>query len=117
MVETISVSISSTWLGCRFCGGKGRIMADRKEWAGFRGTAWKEEVNTRDFIQNNYTVYDGDESFLAGPTDATASASPLHLITPVRRNLFPGFPRSGRLRPGFPFWDRAVSGRAAAVRA
>ncbi len=32
---------------------------------------WKEEVNVRDFIQKNYTVYDGDESFLAGPTDAT----------------------------------------------
>ena len=32
---------------------------------------WKEEVNVRDFIQNNYTPYDGDEKFLAGPTAAT----------------------------------------------
>ena len=38
---------------------------------GFEGSLWKEEVNVRDFIQKNYTVYDGDESFLAGPTDAT----------------------------------------------
>jgi len=37
----------------------------------FEGSLWKEEVNVRDFIQKNYTVYDGDESFLAGPTDAT----------------------------------------------
>jgi len=43
----------------------------RKEWRGFTGTQWLDEVNVRDFIQNNYTQYDGDESFLAGPTDAT----------------------------------------------
>ena len=43
----------------------------RKEWRGFKGTKWTEEVNLRDFIQNNYTAYEGDESFLAGPTDAT----------------------------------------------
>ena len=40
-------------------------------WRGFKGNKWKSEVNLRDFIQNNYTPYDGDESFLAGPTDAT----------------------------------------------
>ena len=33
----------------------------RKEWRGFTGTKWLDEVNMRDFIQNNYTVYDGDE--------------------------------------------------------
>ncbi len=43
----------------------------RKEWRGFKGTKWTEEVNLRDFIQNNYTSYEGDESFLAAPTDAT----------------------------------------------
>ena len=43
----------------------------RKEWRGFKGTKWTEEVNLRDFIQNNYTAYEGDESFLAAPTDAT----------------------------------------------
>ena len=37
----------------------------------YKRQLWKEEVNVRDFIQKNYTVYDGDESFLAGPTDAT----------------------------------------------
>ncbi len=46
-------------------------MADFKEWEGFEGTIWKDEVNTRDFIQKNYVPYDGDESFLADPTDAT----------------------------------------------
>ncbi len=42
-----------------------------KQWAGFKGTDWKNEVNVRDFIQNNYTGYEGDDSFLAGPTEAT----------------------------------------------
>ena len=43
----------------------------RKEWRGFKGNKWQTEVNLRDFIQNNYTSYDGDESFLAEPTLAT----------------------------------------------
>ena len=46
-------------------------MVDFEQWEGFEGSLWKEEVNVRDFIQKNYTVYDGDKSFLAGPTDAT----------------------------------------------
>ena len=46
-------------------------MTNFEQWKGFRGNKWKEEVNTRDFIQNNYTPYDGDESFLTGPTEAT----------------------------------------------
>ena len=46
-------------------------MVDFEQWEGFEGSLWKEEVNVRDFIQKNYTVYNGDESFLAGPTDAT----------------------------------------------
>nr|MBR4280795.1 formate C-acetyltransferase [Clostridia bacterium] len=41
------------------------------QWNGFFGSLWKEEVNVRDFIQTNYTPYDGDECFLAGPTEAT----------------------------------------------
>ncbi|WP_026652641.1 formate C-acetyltransferase [Butyrivibrio proteoclasticus] len=40
-------------------------------WRGFKGTHWLDDVNVRDFIQNNYTMYDGDESFLADATDAT----------------------------------------------
>ena len=40
-------------------------------WRGFLGSKWTDEVNVRDFIQNNYTQYDGDESFLAAPTNAT----------------------------------------------
>ena len=46
-------------------------MIQREEWNGFEGRKWREEVNVRDFVQNNYTPYDGDQSFLAGPTDAT----------------------------------------------
>lgn len=40
-------------------------------WRDFLGSKWTDEVNVRDFIQNNYTQYDGDESFLAAPTNAT----------------------------------------------
>ena len=43
----------------------------KTEWRGFKGNMWQSEVNLRDFIQNNYTCYDGDESFLAEPTQAT----------------------------------------------
>ena len=46
-------------------------MIEMKEWEGFEGRLWKEEINVRQFIQDNYTPYDGDESFLAEPTDAT----------------------------------------------
>ena len=46
-------------------------MKDWKQWDGFEGRQWKEEINVRDFIQKNYKPYDGDEHFLAGPTDAT----------------------------------------------
>ena len=42
-----------------------------EQWNGFKGKVWKEEVNVRDFIQENYTLYEGDDSFLAGPTEAT----------------------------------------------
>jgi len=40
-------------------------------WQGFKGTAWQEKIDVRDFIQENITVYEGDDSFLVGPTDAT----------------------------------------------
>lgn len=43
----------------------------RPEWKAFNGGAWEREVNVRDFIQKNYTPYDGDDSFLVGATDAT----------------------------------------------
>ncbi|MBQ4242344.1 MAG: formate C-acetyltransferase [Lachnospiraceae bacterium] len=46
-------------------------MRFKEEWRGFKGTHWTDDVNVRDFIQDNYTPYDGDESFLADPTDAT----------------------------------------------
>ena len=40
-------------------------------WDGFCGEIWQEEINVRDFIQKNYTPYDGNELFLAGPTKRT----------------------------------------------
>ena len=47
------------------------IMVNFDQWNGFKGRLWKEEINVRDFVQNNYKPYDGDESFLEGPTEAT----------------------------------------------
>ena len=46
-------------------------MKNFEQWNGFKGTKWRDDIDTRDFIQDNYTPYDGDESFLEGPTDAT----------------------------------------------
>jgi formate C-acetyltransferase len=46
-------------------------MSEYSGWTGFKGSKWKNSIDVRDFIQTNYTVYEGDESFLAGPTDAT----------------------------------------------
>ena len=43
----------------------------REEWASFKEGIWEKEINVRDFIQKNYTPYDGDDSFLAGPTERT----------------------------------------------
>ncbi|MDR2398241.1 MAG: formate C-acetyltransferase [Spirochaetaceae bacterium] len=46
-------------------------MKDMTAWDGFHGKIWKKEINVRDFIQKNYTPYEGDAAFLAGPTEAT----------------------------------------------
>ncbi len=46
-------------------------MTMNEAWRGFKGTHWLDEVDVRDFIQQNYAPYDGDESFLTGPTEAT----------------------------------------------
>ena len=46
-------------------------MVNFDQWEGFEGRLWKEQIDVRDFIQKNYTPYDGDESFLEGPTEAT----------------------------------------------
>lgn len=46
-------------------------MSMREEWRSFESGHWVDDINVRDFIQKNYTVYDGDESFLAEPTEAT----------------------------------------------
>ncbi|MDD5866023.1 MAG: pyruvate formate lyase family protein, partial [Lachnospiraceae bacterium] len=46
-------------------------MTNFDAWEGFTAGHWNDEVNVRDFIQKNYTPYDGDESFLEGPTERT----------------------------------------------
>ena len=46
-------------------------MIVKEEWDGFVGQRWKEDINVRMFIQKNYKQYEGDKSFLVGPTDAT----------------------------------------------
>ena len=51
-------------------GGKLIMNQMPKEWEGFKGGHWTKEINVREFIQKNYTPYDGDESFRAGPTEA-----------------------------------------------
>ena len=47
----------------------------QNEWRGFQRGSWEEEINVRDFIQKNYTPYDGDDSFLEGPTFRQISRS------------------------------------------
>lgn len=46
-------------------------IAQKQAWRGFKGVKWLDDVDVREFIQKNYVPYDGDESFLAGPTEAT----------------------------------------------
>ena len=43
----------------------------KEQWRGFKEGKWTTEINVRDFIQLNYKPYEGDESFLAAPTDKT----------------------------------------------
>ena len=50
-------------------------------WKGFESGPWTEGINVRDFIQRNYTPYDGDSSFLAGPTE---KLSLIHISEPTR---------------------------------
>ncbi|MGY3725253.1 formate C-acetyltransferase [Granulicatella balaenopterae] len=44
-----------------------------EQWNGFKGKVWKDEIDVRDFIQQNYELYEGDDSFLEGPTEATTA--------------------------------------------
>ena len=46
-------------------------MTNFEQWHGFQGVKWRDDIDTRDFIQDNYIPYDGDETFLEGPTEAT----------------------------------------------
>ena len=45
----------------------------RTEWNTFNSGVWEREINVRDFIQKNYTPYDGDDTFLEGPTENTTA--------------------------------------------
>ncbi len=47
------------------------MLENKEAWKSFKGNLWKQEINVRDFIQENFTSYNGDESFLEGPTKAT----------------------------------------------
>ena len=60
-------------------------MREFEQWDGFTGRLWKEGIDVRDFIQNNYTPYDGDEKFLEGPTEATDRLWGKLTGTPERR--------------------------------
>ena len=47
------------------------MVKNQDAWKGFRGELWKKEINVRDFIMNNYTPYEGDDSFLQPSTERT----------------------------------------------
>ncbi len=55
---------------------------EQDPWQGFKSGRWQTEIDVQNFIQNNYTTYEGDSAFLAGPTDRTTSiwAQVLELI-------------------------------------
>ena len=46
-------------------------MMQYSQWNGFRGGEWQRAIDVRSFIQKNYTLYEGDDSFLVPPTDRT----------------------------------------------
>ena len=58
-------------------------MKNFEQWNGFKGNRWKEKIDVRNFIGMNYTPYDGDASFLEGPTEAT-NLSLIHISEPTR---------------------------------
>ena len=61
-------------------------MVEMKEWDGFDGRLWKEEINVRQFIQDNYTPYEGNEDFLTGPTESTNRLCCLLYTSPSPRD-------------------------------
>ena len=62
-----------------------------EEWYGFEEGTWSKEINVRSFIRHNYTPYDGDESFLVGPTQNTNDLwdQVLDLTKKEREGIFP----------------------------
>ena len=68
------------------------------EWRSFQGGAWETEVNVRDFIQKNYHPYDGDDSFLEGPTQDTTD-----LQTGERSRRSAGYGHKDHFHDHFPW--------------
>ena len=65
-------------------------MAQYEQWAGFKGRNWTHSVDVRSFIQDNYTPYEGDGSFLEGPTEATNKLwGRLQELQKEERKLYP----------------------------
>ena len=60
-------------------------------WRTFEGGAWTDAIDVRDFVQRNYTPYEGDASFLAGPTEKTTrtweTLARDYLVAPILSNL------------------------------
>ena len=91
-------------------------MLYAEAWNGFKGTDWKEEINVRDFIQHNYTPYEGDESFLAEATPATTAlctwvdSTPFHSIPfhSIHFHSMPSHSRSGLLRANCLYFSRRL---------
>ena len=52
---------------------------EHKNWQGFKSGVWQEEINVRDFIQQNYCEYKGDASFLSGATERTSALMVLNI--------------------------------------
>ena len=63
---------------------KGGFYKMGSEWNGFVGGQWEKVVDVRDFIQRNYTPYEGDDAFLCGPTQATKD---LWELAPIPRYM------------------------------
>ncbi|WP_369029706.1 formate C-acetyltransferase [Streptomyces adonidis] len=84
-------------------------------WRGFGGTRWRDRIDVRDFIQANYTPYEGDSAFLAGPTERTLMVwrkVSVHFPEERRKGIFdvdPGLPSTiTSHRPGYIDRDREL---------
>ncbi|MFF1683402.1 pyruvate formate lyase family protein, partial [Streptomyces sp. NPDC058256] len=91
------------------------VEAPVSAWRGFTGERWRDRVDVRDFIQANYTPYEGDSAFLAGPTERTGAVwKKISALFPEERrrgilDVDPGTPSTiTSHRPGFIDRDREL---------